>query len=270
MTPDSTIEARFRALAEGNSSPIHRIAIQIGSIADYRALSRFHYLTGPPATHVRVLRARESASGQLVGVLVVSMPTLDGSWRELAWPGRFRGPDRAQAARTINAELRTISRVVVDPRWRAVGVASRLVRSYLAHPLSHATEAIAAMGAACPFFKAAGMREYILPVRPADARLRDALHARRLRPGALYDHPCARRLTSDPFIARELRIWARSRKSTRRLRDFDEIRNAAATALLSNVRAYAHTRAPPGKSGDTAEGKNGAPGDRTGMHASLG
>ncbi len=241
---EPSIEARFRALGADSSSPIHRIAIEIGSIADYRALARFHYIAGPPATHVRVLSARESASGGLVGVLVVSMPTLDGLWRELAWPGRYRDRDRAAAARRINAELRTISRVVVDPRWRAVGVASRLVRTYLADPLSRATEAIAAMGAACPFFKAAGMREYILPVRPADARLRDALHARRLRPGALYDDPCARRLTGDPFINRELRIWARSRKSTRRLRETDQIISAAATALLADVRAYAHTRAP--------------------------
>ncbi len=39
---DSSIEARFRAQAADNSSPIHRIVIEVGSIADYRALARFH------------------------------------------------------------------------------------------------------------------------------------------------------------------------------------------------------------------------------------
>ncbi len=198
--------------------------IEPGTMHDYDALSVFHYRAGPPATAARarngapaVLRARDADSGSLAGVLVVSMPTLNGSWRDLAWPGRYSTGDKRRDAARINAELRCISRVVVDPRWRGLGVARRLVRAYLDAPLTPATEALAAMGSVCPFFERAGMTAYCLPPAPQDARLLDALWECGVEPWSLLDARLARRtLDRRPWLERELRAWARGSPATRR------------------------------------------------------
>src|SRR5262249_17312146 len=80
------------------SPGVHRAAVQArrvtpdlftiveGRRADHDALARFHYRAGPPATCVRVLSAADRQTGELIGVLTVSMPTLNAPWRSEAWP----------------------------------------------------------------------------------------------------------------------------------------------------------------------------------------
>lgn len=169
--------------------------ISRGTADDLRALSVFHYRTsslatdasggshakcGLPATIAQVLVARFSRQAvattaslrrleadDVIGVLGVSMPALNapGRWRERAWPDLFAAAtSRREQAHAVNTHLRTISRVIVDPRFRGVGVASALVRAYLASPLTEATEALAAMGHVSGFFTAAGMTQ-VWPVK---------------------------------------------------------------------------------------------------------
>lgn len=215
------IVERFRAMRAGGENPAASLRLGVGVAADYDALACFHYRAGRPATIVRVLAARDER-GELAGVLVVSMPTLNGAWRALAWPGVFDTPDRRENARRLNARLRTISRVVVDPRWRGLGVATRLVRAYLCGGVPGATptlasEAPAAMGALSPFFERAGMTRYELPPARRDARLLDALAALGMDERDLAHADClARRARADRFLARELRRWAGSSRATAR------------------------------------------------------
>ncbi len=221
--------------------------IEPGTLADYHALARFHYRAGRPATVVRVLRAINPHERTLAGVLVVSMPTIDGAWRNLAWPGRYdpRRLGKRAALRRVNEELRSISRVIVEPRFRALGIARQLVRAYLDDPLSPATEAIAAMGAASPFFARAGMTEYRLPPSRADARLLDALHHAHIPIEDLADP--ARCEWAGPFLARELHAWASWSKPGRSGRGHtpEEIAPIAAMSLLARPIAFcATTRGP--------------------------
>src|SRR5882724_8632387 len=135
------------------SPPMHThddISIIPGRPTDYAPLARFHYRAQRPATCVHTLSAIDRTNGELVGVLTISMPTLNGPWRRLAWPRLFR--DHRSTPRTkgsdaarVNRHLRTISRVIIDPRYRALGIARRLVEAYLESPLTRCTEAIAAM-----------------------------------------------------------------------------------------------------------------------------
>lgn len=236
----------------GGHDPLGRLSIGVGSIADYARLSAFHYLAGPPATHVRVLAARDRGA-ETVGVLVVSMPTLDGAWRDVAWPGRYRAKragERSARLKRLNAEVRTISRVVVDPRWRGLGVARRLVEAYLADPLTERTEAVCAIGVLCPFFARAGMREVPVPVRRCTARLGDALDHVMSRtmsaggPGATEGEEYLERfgaaaLMSPGLMRRELRRWWREHKTTReRSAPVDEMAWEAFSALVSRRCAY--------------------------------
>lgn len=188
------------------------IAIEPGTQPDMDALLPHHYLAGRPATRVGFLRAYDQTSHNLAGVLVVSMPTLCGVWRRQAWPGRYAGRDRKAATRRINTELRCISRVIIDPRYRGLGLATRLVRTYLESPLSPATEAVAAMGRICPFFERAGMTAYRVPMHAADARLSDAIEAAGYEPWMLADPNRAQGLLAHPLVAAELYRWARARR----------------------------------------------------------
>lgn len=198
--------------------------IEPGTRADFDALAHWHYRAGPPATFAAVLRAvdvdgvMDGGPPVLAGVLVVSHPTLNGPWRERAWPGAMDtmdDDDPATRARQLNAMVRTISRVVVDPRYRGAGVASALVRAYLDRPLTPLTEAVASMGALVPLFTRAGMR--CISARSAHAcRMARALRERRLAPWRLLDlGEASRWARCDRTLVHEARRWARASRATR-------------------------------------------------------
>src|SRR5690606_4340339 len=114
---------------------------------------------------------RREQTREVVGVLVRSLPRLDGSLRDVATGGRYRGLRPHERAAMLNREMRVISRVVIDPRYRGLGLAVRLVRHALDHAETPYTEALAAMGRVNPFFERAGMTRYERPHHPAHARL---------------------------------------------------------------------------------------------------
>jgi ABC-type ATPase with predicted acetyltransferase domain len=59
----------------------------------------------------------------------------------------------------VNGNVRTISRVIVHPQFRGVGLASRLVRRICEDCPTRWVEAYAVMGRVHPFFERAGMRK---------------------------------------------------------------------------------------------------------------
>ncbi|MDX2016149.1 MAG: hypothetical protein SFY95_00755 [Planctomycetota bacterium] len=138
--------------------------------------------------------------------------------------------------------MRCISRVIVDPRVRGLGIASALIRAYLARPETDLTEAITGpLADWAPIFRAAGMRE--LPPHepgPADRRLLALLSAMDLTPEALarVDEPISAE------GARRLRIWARSSAATRALASGPDapLRVRAAEIALGWTRAGAGRR----------------------------
>lgn len=214
------------------------IECEPGSRADYDALSPLHYRAGPPATVDRIIKATDYEHGVLAGVLVTSRPTLNGAWRRIAWGDRFATGDRSRDAREINAHLRTISRVVVDPRFRGLGVGTGLVRCYLDTPATPCTEALTAMGDVCPFFERAGMKPISMPMQRRHATLMRALGETDAATAAIA------LLQADARATREqpLRRWASSNAATRRLAagPIEAIAAAAAGALLAPPTAYAH------------------------------
>ena len=202
-----------------------RIAYREGVLDDFAALAHHHYHPDPPSTCARVIAACNGPDGPLAGVLVVSMPVLNASWREHAFPGRYRTHDRRADAHRLNREVRTISRVVVDPRCRGLGIGVELVQRYLRTPLTPVTEAVAAMGTFSRFFEAAGMTPYPPSPSPRDLRLADAIASLSIDPWMLADPELipARTLAS-PLLARELRRWAQASRGTRRWATEDTVR----------------------------------------------
>ena len=210
-------------------SPAEALRWRRGTLADYAQLARHHYRAKKPATATRVLVLdddRPTVVGRyvgrcgerrVVGVLVESLPSLSCRMRDHALADRCGShlPPRARSA-VLNAEVRCISRVVVDPTWRGLGLAVALVRRALAAPTTIYTEALAAMGRVNPFFERAGMTAYPRPPHPGDARLSAALDRVGLRPGGLGRLDRALQLiralpASDrDWLLRELHRWYRT------------------------------------------------------------
>lgn len=192
------------------------VVISQGSVQDYRALEDLHYRGRMPVGVVQVLVARmQEEPVRIVGVLVVTRPVLNAAWRSVAWPGEVWKHKR-NAAAFVNEHVRRIARVVVDAKMRGLGVASALVRAYLAQPLTTHTEVVAAMGRVMPLFERAGMREV-----PAAVPRRTQLLARRLKeagvePWELMDaRVLAKLLRRDERVGRAFEVWARDSRHSR-------------------------------------------------------
>jgi len=142
----------------------HDWPVEQGGIEDYRKLSAFHYIAGPPAAHKRVYvirtprRFREQGGPELAGVLVVSPPVISVRGRNKATCGRYVGGSRCVNLARLNREMETISRVIVHPIFRGAGMAVRLVQHALDNGDMRYVEALAAMGKVNPFFERAGMK----------------------------------------------------------------------------------------------------------------
>ena len=155
----------------------------------------------------------------LVAVIVYSRSPLSLAARNRATGGRYRLArcGRVATASLINQELRIISRVVVAPNWRGLGLASRLVAETMPLVGTPYVEALAAMGEMHPLFVRAGMAAYPQGASKEGERLAAALEAAGLARAdrrsaaslaAALDAlgPSAPRRLADREIAR----WARS------------------------------------------------------------
>jgi ABC-type ATPase with predicted acetyltransferase domain len=69
----------------------------------------------------------------------------------------MKGLAYRERLRWANENVRTISRVIVHPQFRGIGVAAEVVRCVLEGCPTRWVEAVAAMGKVHPFFERAGM-----------------------------------------------------------------------------------------------------------------
>ena len=213
------------------------VRIERGSRPDWLALAPFHYrshqagavtdifrMVYEPSARAgtRPPRAQPPTCGglreRLIGVIVYSRSPLSLAARDRATGGRYRtaGMGRVAAGYLINRELRIISRVVLAPNWRGLGLASLLVAETLPLAGTPYVEALAAMGEMHPMFERAGMTAYPQRPAPPGERLRAALEAcgidraarrRGARLGLAVD---ALEIGRRSFVERELERWARS------------------------------------------------------------
>ncbi len=154
-------------------SVTRELQIVRGCLDDYKKLSRYHYrdnCIGPFAA-IFVLRPVKTLASHIgtaaVGVIVYTMPSIGLELRNIATGNFFSGFDRSTRLELVNKNVRCISRVIIEPRFRSLGLASRLVRQTMPKLEVSLIEAMAVMGQVNPFFEKAGMTAYAakLPVR---------------------------------------------------------------------------------------------------------
>jgi GNAT superfamily N-acetyltransferase len=135
-----------------------RVRIAPASTSEYRRLERFHYLPKRPATWAGVWAAYFDAgdAARLIGVIVLSYPSATHSCRNRVFD--LYGLSQGDKMRWANRHVRTISRVIVHPQFRSVGIARMLIAHVIDACATRYIEASARMGRAHPLFERCGMR----------------------------------------------------------------------------------------------------------------
>lgn len=233
-------------------------SITEGCRADYLALKAHHYRPGNPMTMTRILAIREttstaadrflkrSATATPIAVLVESLPALSCRLRDEALGGRYGYLRPKPRSALLNQELRCISRVIVDPRYRGLSLAVRLVRHALLTATTRYTEALAVMGRVSPFFERAGMVAYERHPLASEERALAALRYAGIEPNELA-MPIAvqKRIEamgelSKQHLLQELKRWYRTGAGRAALKQpsLSDVLAAAQKKLLSSPIYY--------------------------------
>ena len=133
--------------------------------ADYEHLARFHYLSaalGPTHAIYKLIDEHlwRRLAAPVVGVIVYGIPSANLAARNAATGGMFSGLDRSAALTLLNERMVCIRRVIIEPRYRGLGLAARLVAETMPLAGTAMVEAVSVMGRIHPFFERAGMRAF--------------------------------------------------------------------------------------------------------------
>jgi hypothetical protein len=177
-------------------SVIKNLRIIQGDFEDYKKLARFHYRDSRPGAYTAIFvikhcggesaavpasakRTPQQAGGlnEPVGVIVYTMPSAGAELRNVATGNFFADFDNRTRLGLINKNIRCISRVIIEPRFRGLGLASRLVRETMPEMDVPIVEAMAVMGMVNPFFEKAGMKAYAAKMPVRCVKLVEALSA---------------------------------------------------------------------------------------------
>ncbi len=158
-------------------SVCRKLRVVPGCFDDYKQLAHYHYRDSRLGPFERIF-ALKPEGGTLhtkaIGVIVYSMPVPGLELRNVATDNFFVGFDRSTQLALINKNIRCISRVIIETRFRGLGLASRLVRQTMPKMDVPIIEAMAVMGLVNPFFEKAGMRAYTAKIPARCVQLTEA------------------------------------------------------------------------------------------------
>ena len=159
-----------------------KLTLTEGALDDYHALAPYHYRDATPVAVkavfvLRPKRAMGSFGTKPAGVIVYAMPNPRVELRRAATDGVFTGFDRQTVLAMINHNIRCIARVVVEPRFRGIGLATRLVRETMERMRVPIIEALGVMPKINPFLEKAGLKVYPPRIPVHHVELIEALSA---------------------------------------------------------------------------------------------
>jgi ABC-type lipoprotein export system ATPase subunit len=142
-----------------------------GSIEDYHKLSGFHYRDDRRVAAVYKVFVLKRGD-EVCGVILYKYPGI-------ACQGRKQAFGRVPTIKELNRDLTTIARVVVHPKYRTIGLGTKLVKETLPLVDKPYVEMIAVMAKYNPFAEKAGM-EKVLESKPNQAVLEAVEKLRKL------------------------------------------------------------------------------------------
>jgi ABC-type transport system involved in cytochrome c biogenesis ATPase subunit/GNAT superfamily N-acetyltransferase len=137
-------------------SLVKEMRVEEGSTKDWRALAGFHYRSHRISAPRNIFCLKRGY--ELCGVIVYCYPPSASFGRRLVLP--------RMSMRELNKKLSVISRVVVHPKYRTVGLGVKIVKETLALAGTDCVEMSAVMAKYNPFAEKAGMKR-IVEQRPA-------------------------------------------------------------------------------------------------------
>jgi ABC-type ATPase with predicted acetyltransferase domain len=143
------------------------LRVEEGSLEDYEALAPFHYRnpeTRPVTMKIFALRRDDN---EPVGVILYSYPPINCS-------GRKEALGKKLSLAEVNESLATISRVILHPKYRSIGLGVRLVEETMPLVNRPYIETMAVMAQYSPFFEKAGMKRIMVrkPPEPVSRAVR--------------------------------------------------------------------------------------------------
>ena len=153
----STVQVRYMDSARQPKafSLTQHMKIESSTGKEIAELLRFHYLSGEATCAAQVYKL--TLNGELAGAIVYNtVSSLDSAARAKFFP-EYADTRNVEGARRLNEEVRRISRVIINPKYRGVGLAEKLVRETLILSGAKLVETVAAMAKHNPFFERAGM-----------------------------------------------------------------------------------------------------------------
>lgn len=146
-------------VAPAECSLVKEMRVDEGSMAEWRALARFHYRSHrlPAPRKIFVLKRGQ----ELCGVIVYSYPAVTCFGRRLMLP--------KMGMKELNGKLSNISRIVVHPKYRTIGLGSKLIKETLDLAGTEYVEMSAVMAKYNPFAEKAGMLRVAVQEPPKEA-----------------------------------------------------------------------------------------------------
>lgn len=157
LNPDVHVHKRFGKEITVDYSPnppsqecslVEEMRVEQGTTADWKQLSGFHYRSHRIAAPRKIFCLKRG--DELCGVIVYCYPPVAAFGRRLVLP--------RMTMRELNRKLSIIMRVVVSPKYRTVGLGTKLVRDTLPLAGTEYVEMSAVMAKINPFAEKAGMR----------------------------------------------------------------------------------------------------------------
>jgi ABC-type transport system involved in cytochrome c biogenesis ATPase subunit/GNAT superfamily N-acetyltransferase len=130
-------------------SLVKEMRVEKGSTKDWRALAGFHYRSHRISAPRNIFCLKRG--DELCGVIVYGYPPSASFGRRLVLP--------RMTMRELNKKLSVISRVVVHPKYRTVGLGVKLVKDTLSLAGTDCVEMSAVMAKYNPFAEKAGMKK---------------------------------------------------------------------------------------------------------------
>jgi ABC-type lipoprotein export system ATPase subunit len=119
-----------------------------GARKDYEELAPFHYRSSSLAATQKIFTLKRGP--ETVGVIVYRYPGANCFGRRQAF-------GRALSLKEVNEKVSLISRVIIHPKYRTIGLGAKLVRDTLPLCGKPYVETVAVMAKYNPFFEKAGM-----------------------------------------------------------------------------------------------------------------
>lgn len=171
LKPDIWIQKKFgesvsvthfpKGSFDEQSSLFKDVTIQECKIDELKELEKFHYRGEVKALVRRCFKATLGGRTPIAGIVYVC-PHLALRGRNLAFP-EYKGKSDTAMAYKVNKDILRIARVIVDPKFRSIGLGAEIVRQTLSLVNVKIVETLAVMAKYNPFFERAGMIRVDVP-----------------------------------------------------------------------------------------------------------